>query len=236
LTTVEEMREIVLDTETTGLDPAQGHRLVEIAGVELRYGVSTGQTFHVYLNPQRDMPDEAYRVHGLSAEFLSNHPLFADIVDDFLSFIGDSPIVIHNAEFDMRFLNAELDLIKRPRIPFERAIDSLILARRKHPGASNSLDALCARYRIDASRRVKHGALIDAQILAEVYSELTGGRQSALILVEHETKNDVVVQTPSKLELNRNIEILLDADEIEDHARFLETFDSTLWRGFLMAP
>jgi DNA polymerase-3 subunit epsilon len=176
------MREIVLDTETTGLDPATGDRIVEIACVEIVNTVPTGATFHVFIDPQRDMPEEAFRVHGLSSEFLKGKPLFDEIVDDFLSFIGEAPLVIHNAEFDIRFLNAELLRCKRSPLLMDRVIDTLGLARRKHPGSPNSLDALCARYRIDNSRRTKHGALLDSELLAEVYVELVGGRQSALVL------------------------------------------------------
>jgi DNA polymerase-3 subunit epsilon len=175
------MREIVLDTETTGLDPANGHRVIEIGCVELLNAIPTGQNFHVYLDPQRDMPEEAFRVHGLSAEFLAGKPLFGDIGADFLNFIADGKIIAHNAEFDMRFLNAELALLKIAPIGPDRVIDTLALARRRFPGAANSLDALCARYGIDASRRTKHGALLDAEILAEVYAELTGGRQASLV-------------------------------------------------------
>ena len=176
------MREIVLDTETTGLDPATGDRIVEIACEEIVNTVPTGATFHVFIDPQRDMPEEAFRVHGLSSEFLKGKPLFEEVVEDFLSFIGEAPLVIHNAEFDMRFLNAELQRCKRSPLLMDRVIDTLGLARRKHPGSPNSLDALCARYRIDNSRRTKHGALLDSELLAEVYVELVGGRQSALVL------------------------------------------------------
>ena len=175
------MREIVLDTETTGLDPANGHRIVEIGCVELLNAIPTGEIFHAYLDPGRDIPEEAFRVHGLSAEFLADKPVFAKIAGDFLKFAGGAKIIAHNAEFDMRFLNAELALLGIAPIASDRVIDTLALARRKYPGAANSLDALCARYGIDTSRRTKHGALLDAGILAEVYAELTGGRQAALV-------------------------------------------------------
>jgi DNA polymerase III subunit epsilon len=175
------MREIVLDTETTGLDPASGHRIVEIGCVELLNAIPTGEFFHAYLDPERDIPEEAFRVHGLSAEFLADKPVFAKVVADFLKFTGSAKIVAHNAEFDMRFLNAELALLGIEPIASDRVIDTLALARRKYPGAANSLDALCARYGIETSRRTKHGALLDAGILAEVYAELTGGRQAALV-------------------------------------------------------
>jgi DNA polymerase III subunit epsilon len=178
------MREIVMDTETTGLDPLRGDRLVEIGCLEIFNRMPTGQTFHVYCNPERDMPQEAFNVHGLSAEFLSTKPLFHEVVDDFLNFIGDSPLVIHNGSFDLGFINMELDRIKRPAVPRDRLVDTLLLARRKHPGVSNRLDDLCARYSIDNSRRTKHGALLDSELLAEVYIDLVGARQSSLILAD----------------------------------------------------
>src|ERR1700758_2602276 len=176
------MREIVLDTETTGLDPLRGDRLVEIGCIEIFNRMPTGQTYHVYMNPERDMPAEAFAVHGLSTEFLSAKPLFPEVVDDFLEFIADAPLVIHNASFDISFINADLARIKRPPIARDRLVDTLLLARRKHPGVSNRLDDLCSRYAIDNSRRTKHGALLDAELLAEVYIDLIGARQSQLIL------------------------------------------------------
>src|SRR5215475_11737834 len=176
------MREIVLDTETTGLDPIRGDRLVEVGCIELFNRMPTGQTFHRYMNPERDMPAEAFAVHGLSTEFLASKPLFSEVVEEFLTFIGDAPLVIHNASFDISFINAELDRIKRPVILKERLVDTLLLARRKHPGVSNRLDDLCSRYAIDNSRRTKHGALLDAELLAEVDIDLIGARQSQLIL------------------------------------------------------
>ena len=176
------MREIVLDTETTGLDPLRGDRLVEIGCVEIFNRMPTGQTFHRHINPQRDMPAEAFAVHGLSTEFLTTKPLFAEVADEFLEFIGEAPLVIHNASFDIGFINAELERIQRPVIARERLVDTLLLARRKHPGVSNRLDDLCSRYAIDNSRRTRHGALLDAELLAEVYIDLIGARQSQLIL------------------------------------------------------
>jgi DNA polymerase-3 subunit epsilon len=176
------MREIVLDTETTGLDPLRGDRLVEIGCVEMFNRMPTGQTFHRYINPERDMPLEAFAVHGLSREFLADKPLFAEVVEDFLEFIAGDPLVIHNASFDISFINAELDRISRPSVARDRLVDTLLLARRKHPGVSNRLDDLCSRYAIDNSRRTKHGALLDAELLAEVYIDLIGARQSQLIL------------------------------------------------------
>jgi DNA polymerase-3 subunit epsilon len=178
------MREIVLDTETTGLDPYQGHRLVELGCVELFNRIPTGQTFHRYINPERDMPAEAFAVHGLSAEFLKDKPCFTEVVDDFLAFVGDAPLVAHNATFDFSFLNAELERCGKALILRERLVDTLLVARRKHPAGPNSLDQLCARYAIDNSRRTKHGALLDAEILAEVYIELLGARQAQLGLTE----------------------------------------------------
>jgi DNA polymerase-3 subunit epsilon len=178
------MREIVLDTETTGLKPADGHRVVELGCVELLNRIPTGATFHVYLNPERDVPAEAFAVHGLSADFLKDKPRFAEVVDDFLAFIADSPLVAHNASFDHGFLCHELKRIARAEIPSDRVVDTLMLARRKHAAGPYSLDALCVRYGIDNSRRTKHGALLDAEILAEVYLELIGGRQATLGLAD----------------------------------------------------
>lgn len=171
------MREIVLDTETTGFDPEAGDRIVEIGAVELWNHVPTGETYHQYINPQRDMPQDAFEVHGLSTEFLSDKPIFAEIGRTFLDFLGDAKLVIHNAAFDMKFLNAELARIDLPPIPWERAIDTLAIARQKFPGSPASLDALCRRFGIDNSARTLHGALLDSEILAEVYLELIGGRQ-----------------------------------------------------------
>src|SRR6266446_823611 len=177
------MREIVLDTETTGLDPLRGDRLVEIGCIELLNRIPTGQTFHRYLNPERDVPAEAFAVHGLSREFLADKPLFAEVVADLLAFIGDAPLVIHNAGFDVGFINAELERCGKPWVARDRLIDTLLLARRKYPGGKNRLDDLCGRFGIDNSRRTKHGALLDAELLAEVYLELIGGRQAQLGLV-----------------------------------------------------
>jgi DNA polymerase III subunit epsilon len=177
------MREIVFDTETTGLDPYQGHRLIEIGCIELVNRFPTGQTFHRHLNPERDVPAEAFAIHGLSYDFLRSKPVFADIAVDLLAFVGDAPLVAHNASFDLGFLNAELERVKQAGIPRDRLIDTLQLARRKYPGSSNRLDDLCARFGIDNSRRTKHGALLDAELLAEVYIELIGARQAQLGLV-----------------------------------------------------
>jgi DNA polymerase III subunit epsilon len=174
------MREIVLDTETTGIDPKDGHRIVEIGCVEVINNVPTGRTYHVYINPERDMPAEAERVHGLSEEFLKKHKVFSEIAGDFMDFIGEDPLVIHNASFDMKFLNAELGKLGFQPMPMSRSIDTLAMARRKFPGAQSSLDALCRRFGIDNSNRTLHGALLDAELLAEVYLELRGGREPGL--------------------------------------------------------
>ena len=184
------MREIVFDTETTGLDPVQGHRLVEIGCVELLNRFPTGKTFHRYLNPERDMPAEAFAVHGLALEFLKEYPLFVMVADEFLAFVGDAPLVAHNGYFDLNFINAELERASKPVFGRDRIVDTLMLARRKHPGGSNKLDDLCARYRIDNSRRTKHGALLDAELLAEVYVELIGARQAMLGLAAAEAMLD----------------------------------------------
>ena len=176
------MREIVLDTETTGLDPASGHRVVEIGCVELMNNIPSGRTWHHYFNPEREMPLAAFEIHGLSTEFLATKPLFGTLADDFLKFVEGARLIIHNARFDIGFLNAELALLKRPPITMDKVIDTLAIARRKHPGSPNSLDALCKRYRIDNSARAKHGALLDSELLAEVYVELTGRRQAKLEL------------------------------------------------------
>ncbi len=174
------MREIVLDTETTGLDPAEGHRIIEIACLELSNHVPTGVTFQRYVNPEREMPDDALAVHGITAAFLADKPRFSEVAEDLLAFLGAAPLVIHNAEFDLRFLNTELARLGSPPLPPERAIDTLLLARRKFPGAQASLDALCRRFEIDTSARAKHGALVDCHLLAQVYLELLGGRQPTL--------------------------------------------------------
>ncbi len=226
------MREIILDTETTGLDPANGHRIVEIGCVELFNAIPTGETFHTYINPGRDMPEEAFRVHGITAEFLAGKPAFANIADDFLKFAGGAKIVAHNAEFDMRFLNAELALLGIAPIASDRVIDTLALARRKYPGAANGLDALCARFGIDTSRRTKHGALVDAGILAEVYAELTGGRQATLVF-SHGAASigagaSLLAQRPHPLPM------LLSIEELLRHRGFAATLSAApVWDAYL---
>lgn len=174
------MREIVLDTETTGLDPVSGHRMVEIGCVEMVGHIRTGNHYHTYLNPERDMPMEAQNIHGLSSEFLKDKPLFKTVARSFLEFIGDSPLVIHNAGFDLKFLNYELNALDLPLIDFARATDTVLIARRMFPGSPANLDALCKRFSIDTSARTKHGALLDAELLADVYLELKGGRQASM--------------------------------------------------------
>jgi DNA polymerase-3 subunit epsilon len=176
------IREIVLDTETTGFDPADGHRVVEIGALELVNHMPTGRTFHVYLNPERDMPEDAARVHGLTLDFLADKPLFQEVAGDMLAFFADSALVIHNAAFDMKFLNAELTRIGRDPLAWDRAIDTVQMARRKYPGAPASLDALCRRFGIENAHRTLHGALLDSELLAEVYLQLIGGREPGLRL------------------------------------------------------
>ena len=178
------MREIILDTETTGLEPADGHRVVEIGCMELVNHIPTGQFWHEYFNPERDVPEAAFNIHGLSESFLKDKPLFAERAGEFLGFIEDAQIVIHNAAFDTAFLDAELARAELPPLPAARVVDTLALARRKHPAGPNSLDALCKRYGIDNSARTRHGALLDCELLAEVYLELIGGRQANLTLIE----------------------------------------------------
>jgi DNA polymerase-3 subunit epsilon len=226
------MREIVLDTETTGLDALRGDRLVEIGCVEMFNHMPTGQTYHVYINPERDMPQEAFAVHGLSSEFLADKPLFAAVAEDFLTFIGDAPLIIHNASFDIGFINMELERIKRAAIPRERLVDTLLLARRKHPGVSNRLDDLCSRYAIDNSRRTKHGALLDAELLAEVYIDLIGARQSSLILAETRTTSIRVVEVERRVR-ETPLPPRLTTEETEAHRAFVATLgDNPIWREF----
>jgi DNA polymerase III subunit epsilon len=230
------MREIILDTETTGLDPLRGDRLVEIGCVEIFNRMPTGQTYHCHINPQREMSAEAFAVHGLSTEFLAAKPLFWEVVDEFLAFIGDAPLVIHNASFDISFINAELDRLKRPPIPRERLVDTLLLARRKHPGVSNRLDDLCSRYAIDNSRRTKHGALLDAELLAEVYIDLIGARQSQLILAEaHTARTAVSGDMPRRQRPQPLAPRTTEADRTA-HRAFVATLgDKPVWNDFFSA-
>ena len=228
------MREIVLDTETTGLSPDQGHRVVELGCVELLNRIPTGATFHVYLNPDRDMPAEAFAVHGLSAEFLKDKPRFADVADDFLAFIGDAPLVAHNAGFDFGFICHELKRAARAELSRDRVVDTLMLARRRHSAGPYSLDALCGRYGIDNSRRTKHGALLDAEILAEVYLELIGGRQAKLGLTDP-TEVRIIGSDGSVTVRVRETPLaarLTDADR-EAHAAFIATLgEGALWLSY----
>jgi DNA polymerase-3 subunit epsilon len=228
------MREIVLDTETTGFDPVNGDRIVEIGCIELENHLATGQIHHVYINPERDMPEAAFRVHGLSEEMLRDKPVFAEIANAFLEFIADSPLVIHNASFDIGFLNAELERTGNPPIPMSRAIDTLDMARKKHPFGPNSLDALCRRYGIDNSARQLHGALLDCELLAEVYLELIGGRQPGLTL-EHNNNPAVPKQTKrtrKNLKRTTPLPIRLDKNEIEAHQKLVTSLgENALWKS-----
>src|SRR5262250_301571 len=229
------MREIVLDTETTGLDPFQGHRLVEIGCVELFNRIPTGTTFHRYVNPQRDMPAEAFAVHGLSIDFLKDKPCFAEIAEELLAFIGDAPLIIHNAAFDLAFLNAELERCSKALIARDRLVDTLLLARRRHPAGPNSLDHLCARYGIDNSHRTKHGALLDAELLAEVYIELVGGRQASLILVDTGARSRASSGRRNAAALQRPIPIAprLNDAELAAHAQFIARMgDKAIWLDY----
>ncbi|MET1416267.1 DNA polymerase III subunit epsilon [Roseibium sp. HPY-6] len=235
------MREISFDTETTGLNPRGGDRLVEIGGVELINHIATGNSYHVYINPERDMPEEAFRVHGLSEEFLSDKPLFAAVADEFLEFVGDATLVIHNAAFDMGFINTELERAGRRTIPNTQVLDTLEIARRKHPTGPNSLDALCSRYGIDNSKRIKHGALLDAEILAEVYLELIGGRQTALGLMPEEQAASNAGASVVSGELGRfnakprpsPLKARLTDEEFAAHKAFVEGLgDDALWKKY----
>lgn len=222
------MREIVLDTETTGLDPAAGHRIVEVAGLELINHVQTGVTFQRYINPERDMPDEAFQIHGLSSDFLAGFPVFESVVDEFLEFIGGAPLVIHNASFDIKFLNAELQIAQRPPIDAGRAVDTLSIARSKFPGAQASLDALCRRFQIDNSERTYHGALLDTQLLAEVYLELVGGRQPGLELAATNAR-DAQAPGPRSATVRPPRPHAPSAEEKRAHEEMLSRLKDAVW-------
>lgn len=224
-------REIVVDTESTGFDPYEGHRLAEIGCIELHNFIPTGKTFHVYVNPERDMPEAAFNVHGLSEKFLSDKPLFEQVAQDFIDFIQDSRLVIHNAAFDMRFLNFELKRAGYDELPNSRAIDTLAMARKKYPGAPNSLDALCRRFEIDASSRDKHGALIDAELLAEVYLELIGGRQPGFSLDAEDNAGGNRQRRPADLTGMTLVERKASKEEKERHKDFVKAKlgDNALW-------
>lgn len=228
------MREIVLDTETTGLNPKNGDRIVEIGCVELFNHVPTGEVYHQYVNPERDMPAEAERVHGLSETFLKDHPVFAEISDKFVEFVGDATLVIHNAAFDMGFINAELERINIEAIPMYRAVDTVSMARKKFPGAQASLDALCRRFGIDLSGRELHGALLDAQLLADVYLELLGGRQhgmdlaadaGVLVISDHTASSSETGTAGRRAPRPHTI----PADEEERHTAFMEKLKDPIW-------
>ncbi len=226
-------RELVLDTETTGFDPETGDRIVEIGAVELVNLMPTGRTYHQYINPERDMPQDAFAVHGLSIEFLSDKPVFSKIAQDFLDFVGNDKLVIHNAAFDMKFLNAELSWLKLKPLPMDQAIDTLEIARRKFPGAQNSLDALCRRFGVDNTMREKHGALLDSEILAEVYLELLGGRQPDLVLQSAQAEKVTDISNAARDKPKQRPEplaSLLSEDEKAAHSKFLETLGgNVLW-------
>ena len=232
------MREIVLDTETTGLDPFQGHRVVEIGCIELVNRIPTGQSFHRYLNPEREVPPEAVAIHGLSTEFLKDKPFFAEIVEDLIAFIGDAPLIAHNALFDLAFLNAELERAGKLLLQRERVLDTLMLARRKYPGAPNRLDDLCVRFAIDNSHRTKHGALLDAELLADVYLELIGARQAQLVLVEMGVGATVASVGPAGVAVRPEaLAVRLSEEEREAHLAFIATLgENVIWRDYLNLP
>jgi DNA polymerase-3 subunit epsilon len=214
------MREVVLDTETTGLDPIEGHRVIEIGCVELIDHYPTGREFQAYLNPERLVPMDSQRVHGITDEFLADKPLFAAIVDELMAFMGDAPLIIHNASFDLKFLNAELHRLTRSPIPYARAIDTIEIAKSKIPGARYSLDELCRRFGVDLSSRAKHGALLDAQLTAQIYLELVGGRQKTLVLAPVDAAAIGVVQAALPMR-PAPLEVLVTAAELETHAEFV---------------
>ena len=228
------MREIVLDTETTGLDPLQGDRVVEIGCIELFNRFPTGRTFHSYFNPERDMPEQALAIHGLTVEFLKDQPLFVHRVEALVAFLGDAQLVAHNAMFDLGFLNAELERAGRGAVSRERVIDTLLIARRKHPGAANRLDDLCLRYAIDNSRRTKHGALLDAELLAEVYVELIGARQAQLVLAQVSMPGQLSGETIIVRERLLPVAGGLTAEERAAHRAFIATLGANaIWRDYV---
>jgi DNA polymerase-3 subunit epsilon len=226
------MREVIFDTETTGFDPASGDRMVEIGCIELMNRVPTGRTFHAYYHPERDMPAAAFAVHGLSTDFLAKHPVFAKGARELLEFLEDSPLVAHNARFDFGFLNHELRLCGHPEVAMDRMIDTVAIARQLHPGAKHSLDALCSRYGIDRSHRIKHGALLDAELLAQLYIELTGGRQIGLGLAQEEGIEIVRAELTAGAVVRpvRPARVFAaSAAELERHAAFVATLKEPLW-------
>lgn len=225
------MREVVFDTETTGFDPFNGDRVVEIGCVVVEDYIPTGENYHVYINPERDMPTAALNVHGLTEEFLSDKPTFSEIVADFRDFCGDMNLVAHNAEFDMKFINWEMENLGFSAYPVARSVDTLAIARRKFPGANNTLDALCKRFSIDNSNRVKHGALLDAELLADVYLELMGGRQTGLGLMSEEKNLSKISDAPS--EITRSFREprahAASKEELKRHQEFIEKIENNLW-------
>jgi len=222
------MRELVLDTETTGIDPRQGHRIIEIGAIELVNHVPTGESYHVYVNPEREVEQGAFEVHGLSTEFLADYPNFAGVVDGFLEFVSDATLVIHNAKFDMGFINAELKRLGHPEMPMERSIDTLTMARRKYPGAQASLDALCRRFEIDNGHRDLHGALVDADLLASVYLELIGGRQPGLELAGQEKAGAAVPEIRTAV-IRPPRPHVASAEELAAHAALMEKVKDPIW-------
>jgi DNA polymerase III subunit epsilon len=231
------MREIVLDTETTGLDPRKGDRLIEIGAIELFNHLPTGQTFHRFINPERDVPDEAVAIHGITTASLKSAPLFAEVANDFLVFIGDAPLIIHNAAFDIGFINAELGRLNLEALQWSRVIDTLKLARNKFPMAPVSLDALCRRFAIDNTMREKHGALVDSELLAQVYLELIGGRQTALALGSSAVAKMAhhPIETAQRKARSKSLEKRLTTDEAEAHIRLIEDLGkNAIWKDYAL--
>ena len=236
------MREIALDTETTGISPGDGHRIIEIGALELMHHLPTGRKLHLYINPEREIDSGAVAVHGITNDFLADKPVFADIVDEFLGFVGDDPMVIHNAGFDMGFLNAELKRLGRPVLPMAQSIDTLMMARKKFPGAQANLDALCRRFEIDNSHRDLHGALVDADLLASVYIELLGGRQPGLSLesdsqtqaADRGASNNIHPDPGLHLDVKAVRPIRTHAptaEELKAHIKFLEELKNPIWQN-----
>ena len=236
------MREIALDTETTGMSPREGHRIIEIGALELTHHLPTGRKLHLYINPEREIDDGAVAIHGITSDFLADKPVFADIVDEFLAFVGDDPMVIHNASFDMGFLNAELKRLDRPVLSMAQSIDTLMMARKKFPGAQANLDALCRRFEIDNSQRDLHGALVDADLLAAVYIELLGGRQPGLSL-ESDSQTQAADQgAPNSVDPAPSFHLdaksmrpirahAPTAEELKAHAKFLAELKNPIWQN-----
>ena len=232
------MREIVLDTETTGISPHDGHKIIEIGALELMHHLPTGRSLHLYINPERDIDEGAVAVHGITLDFLADKPIFADVAEEFLAFIGSDPLVIHNAGFDMAFINAELKRVDRPVLAMDQSIDTLAIARKKFPGAQANLDALCRRFEIDNTHRTLHGALLDANLLARVYIELLGGRQPGLLLEANQDSNnktsrdEVFENLHFQIDVNNIRPIRLHApteDELKAHAEFVACLKDPIW-------